>query len=89
MTGHTVGGLDGNFQNGIADLFLIKFNSSVTKQWTSQLGTSSIDAVSGMSIDSSGNVFISGYTEGGLDGNTNSGNKDIFLVKYNSDGVLQ
>ena len=47
------------------------------------------DAVSGMSIDSSGNVFISGYTEGGLDGNTNSGNKDIFLVKYNSDGVLQ
>ena len=89
LTGHTVGGLDGNFQNGIADLFLIKFNSSGTKQWTSQLGTSSIDAVSGMSIDSSGNVFISGYTEGGLDGNTNSGNKDIFLVKYNSDGVLQ
>jgi len=89
VTGHTVGGLDGNLQNGNGDLFLMKFNSSGTKQWTSQLGTSSIDAVSGMSIDSSGNVFISGYTEGGLDGNTNSGNKDIFLVKYNSDGVLQ
>ena len=89
VTGHTVGGLDGNLQNGNGDLFLMKFNSSGTKQWTSQLGTSSIHAVSGMSIDSSGNVFISGYTEGGLDGNTNSGNKDIFLVKYNSDGVLQ
>jgi len=89
VTGHTVGGLDGNLQNGNGDLFLMKFNSSGTKQWTSQLGTSSIDYVSGMSIDSSGNVFISGYTEGGLDGNTNSGNKDIFLVKYNSDGVLQ
>ena len=89
VTGHTVGGLDGNLQNGNGDLFLMKFNSSGTKQWTSQLGTSSIDAVSGMSIDSSGNVFISGYTEGGLDGNTNSGNKDIFLLKYNSDGVLQ
>ena len=89
VTGHTVGGLDGNLQNGNGDLYLMKFNSSGTKQWTSQLGTSSIDYVSGMSIDSSGNVFISGYTEGGLDGNTNSGNKDIFLVKYNSDGVLQ
>jgi hypothetical protein len=89
VTGATLGGLDGNLQNGNGDLYLMKFNSSGTKQWTSQLGTSSIDYASGMSIDSSGNVFISGYTEGGLDGNTNSGNKDIFLVKYNSDGVLQ
>ena len=30
-----------------------------------------------------------GYTSGGLDGNTNFGAYDIFLVKYNSDGVLQ
>jgi uncharacterized delta-60 repeat protein len=89
ISGHTNGELDGNLNNGNVDLYLMKFNSSGTKQWTSQLGTSSIDYVSGMSIDSSGNVFISGYTEGGLDGNTNSGNKDIFLVKYNSDGVLQ
>ena len=89
MSGYTYGGLDGNTNSGNDDIFLVKYNSSGTKQWTSQLGTSSIDYVSGMSIDSSGNVFISGYTEGGLDGNTNSGNKDIFLVKYNSDGVLQ
>ena len=89
LTGRTIGGLDGNTNSGDMDIILVKYNSTGTKQWTSQLGTSSIDAVSGMSIDSSGNVFISGYTEGGLDGNTNSGNKDIFLVKYNSDGVLQ
>ena len=29
------------------------------------------------------------YTYGGMDGNTNGGNTDIFVVKYNSDGVKQ
>ena len=32
---------------------------------------------------------VAGYTEGGLDGNSNSGNKDLFIVKYNPDGNKQ
>jgi hypothetical protein len=32
---------------------------------------------------------VTGETGGKLDENTNSGNADIFLVKYNSDGVKQ
>ena len=42
-----------------------------------------------MTVDSSDNLYMTGYTLGGLDGNTSSGGKDIFLVKYNSDGVKQ
>ena len=30
---------------------------------------------------------MTGYTKGELDGNTNSGNYDIFLIKYNSSGI--
>ena len=89
VTGYTAGGLDGNTNSGRDDLFLVKYNSSGTKQWTQQLGTSETDFALSVSVDSSDNIYVTGYTEGGLDGNTNAGGKDVFLVKYNSDGVKQ
>ena len=55
---------------------------------TYQLGTSSSDVANGVATDSSGNVYVTGYTKGGLVG-TNAGIYDLFVVKYNSDGVRQ
>jgi hypothetical protein len=88
VTGYTYA-LDGNSSSGGYDLFVVKYNSSGTKQWTKQLGSSSSDYAKGVAVDSSGNVYAAGYTEGELDGNTNAGQKDVFLVKYNSSGVKQ
>ena len=48
-----------------------------------------MDSGNGVTTDSSGNIYVTGSTWGGLDGNTSSGSYDIFLVKYNSDGVKQ
>ena len=64
------------------DLFVAKYNSSGTKQWTKQLGSSNIENVYDVTTDSSGNVFIAGGTTGDLDNNSSSGAEDIFLVKY-------
>ena len=89
VTGYTSGGLDGNTSAGSSDIFLVKYNSSGTKQWTQQLGTSADDWAFGVTVDSSNNIYVTGETQGGLDGNTNSGNSDIFLVKYNSSGTKQ
>jgi uncharacterized delta-60 repeat protein len=89
LMGYTAGGLDGNTNSGDNDIFLVKFNSSGVKQWTQQLGTSSQDYGRGVTVDSSDNIYVTGYTAGGLDGNTSSGERDIFLVKYNSSGVKQ
>ena len=61
----------------------------MTSSWTRQLGTSSYEWGYGVTTDSSGNIYVTGGTDGDLDGNTNSGSVDIFLVKYNSDGVKQ
>ena len=47
------------------------------------------DEGSGVTTDSSGNIYVTGKTGGGLDGNTSSGGSDIFLVKYNSSGTKQ
>ena len=89
VSGYTGGGLDGNTNSGSLDIFLVKYNSSGTKQWTQQLGSTSSDVGFRVSVDSSDNIYVTGYTEGGLDGNTNAGGMDIFLVKYNSSGVKQ
>jgi len=88
VTGFTYQDMDGNTSAGNTDLFVVKYNSSGTKQWTKQLGTSSNDLANGVATDSSGNIYVAGHTEGGL-GGTKAGNKDIFLVKYISDGVKQ
>ena len=89
VTGDTYGGLDNNTNAGSNDLFLVKYNSSGTKEWTKQMGTSSTDSANGVVTDSSGNVYVVGGTYGGLDGNTNAGNSDLFVVKYNSSGTKQ
>ena len=48
-----------------------------------------IDHGFGVATDTSGNVYVTGYTQGGLDGNTSAGNDDLFVVKYNSSGTKQ
>ena len=89
VAGYTNGGLDGNSNAGDADLFVVKYNSSGTKQWTKQMGTSSHDEAHGVATDSSGNVYVAGQTLDGLDGNSSAGSYDLFVVKYNSSGTKQ
>ena len=89
VTGYTKGGLDNNSNSGSSDIFLVKYNSSGSKQWTQQLGTSSSESGYGVIADSSNNIYVTGYTVGDLDNNTNSGSKDLFIVKYNSSGSKQ
>ena len=69
------------------DIFVVKYYDNGTKQWTKQFGSTSGEQANGVANDSSGNVYLTGNTEGELDGNTNSGSTDIFLVKYNSSGT--
>ncbi len=89
VTGYTSGNLDGNTIAGESDMFLTKYDTNGAKLWTRQLGTTANDPAIGVSVDGSGNAYITGYTYGDLDGNTNAGNRDMFLVKYDTDGVKQ
>lgn len=89
VTGYTDGGLDGNSSSGKQDFFLTKYNSSGTKEWTKQEGSSGNDFAYGVAVDSSDNIYVTGYTDNKFHGNNKSGRFDIFLVKYNSSGTKQ
>ena len=62
-------------------------SSSDGSTGTYQLATN--DYANGVATDSSGNVYVTGGTKGGLDGNTSAGNTDLFVVKYNSSGTKE
>jgi hypothetical protein len=89
VAGVTWGSLDGNTIAGRSDLFVVKYNPSGTKQWTRQLGTTADEGAAGVSVDSVGNVYVAGYTEGSLDGNITAGSSDAFILKYDPSGTKQ
>ena len=47
--------------DGLRDSFLVKYNSSGSGQWVTRVGGGGNDYVIGMSIDTSGNIYCSGY----------------------------
>ncbi len=70
-------------------MFLIKYNTSGAKQWTKMISTSSDDHASSLAIDFSNNVYVAGTIRGSMDGNTNKGNFDKFIMKFNLSGTKQ
>ena len=74
---------------GSHDLVVIKYNASGTRQWTSMLGTTAGDYGRSVAVDTSGTTYMTGHTSGDLDGATNSGGNDGFIVKYDTGGTLQ
>lgn len=87
VTGFTEGDLDGNTNAGVLDIFLIKWNADGTKAWTKQWGTTGYEQGYALATNNAGKIFVSGNTNGALDGNTNLGAYDAFLTKWNANGT--
>jgi hypothetical protein len=87
---HVTGSAGGNPSTSVfSDIFQAKFNSSGVQLFISTFGTPFNDTGFGVAVDSSASAFITGSTDGNLDGNTSAGFSDIFLAKFNSAGVKQ
>ena len=88
VSGYTTAALDGQaYSGGGSDAFLTKYSADGTKAWTKLLGTSSTDQANALTTGLDGSIYVSGYTSGALDGQTNSGSYDAFLTKYSADGT--
>jgi hypothetical protein len=88
VAGETAGSLQGSNAGGY-DVFVRSYDGSGNVQWTRQEGSSSYDYATGLATDSSGNLFVAGYTAGALPGQTSAGSYDAFVQQYNSSGNLQ
>jgi hypothetical protein len=90
--------------SGVTDAFLIKYNSSGSVVAYSYINGSSSDAGNALAVDSSGNLYVTGYYQStstvtlrNLDttASTSSyslpistGGSDVFIIKYNSSGSV-
>ncbi|MEB3191472.1 MAG: Calx-beta domain-containing protein [Snowella sp.] len=87
MSGTTGGNLDGQTNNGLSDVFITKYNTDGSKVWTKLLGTTGEEEANALTTGKDGAIYVSGYTEGTLDGQVNRGLGDVFITKYNTDGT--
>ena len=88
MTGRTSGNLDGTNQ-GIYDVWVAKYDSSGIEIWRKQLGSSQHEEGTAITIDSLGNVYVTGFTEGNIDGKTGVSDRDVWVAMYNNLGKKQ
>ena len=77
-------GLSENTGTGTSDSIIAKYNTSGTIQWQQSLNSTSADNAYGVSVDSSGNVYIIGYT-----GYSGAGSNDALIAKYDTSGTIQ
>jgi hypothetical protein len=96
ITGYTYRNFNGNTNldpsGNTTDVFLIKYDSDGNKLWSGQTGTTTDDRPYAVAIDTypgGGGAFVAGYTLGALDGNTNVGGADMFVIKYDAAGTRQ
>lgn len=80
---------------GGSDAFLIKYNSAGVTQWGKRIGSSTSDEGTDLAIDSTGNSYVVGYYNVGINfgngvtlGNA-FGGQDSFLLKSDSSGLAQ
>ncbi len=78
---------------GDIDIFVAKYNSSGDLVWAKKAGGSGGDMGAGIAVDVNGNSYVTGYFEGsatfGGTTLTSAGGGDLFVVKYNSSGILE
>jgi hypothetical protein len=86
VTGQTSGSLPGNTNLGGSDAFITKYDALGNQVWTKQFGSSADDNGFGITIDNNGNLYITGQTAGSLPGQTNKGQSDAFIAKYDTLG---
>jgi len=79
-----IAGITQNGFLGDMDAFLLKYNSTGDLQWQDVWGGSGEDYCYGMAIDKNNNIFLAGVTNSWI-----ASGSAMFLLKYNTSGVLE
>ena len=99
MGGETFGNLPGFTNQGIKDLFIVKFDALGNQLFSHQWGSTQIDYLRALRVNSQDEVIIGGYVHDSVDGLAYSGPRlnsmgnpenasDLYLAKFDSNGNL-
>lgn len=86
VTGSTNGNLAGPNLGGY-DGFLGKYDSAGNLLWMRQIGTAGYDSGNAIAVDSTGSLYVTGVTNGGITLPSGSGG-DVLVAKFSSGGDL-
>ena len=86
-----------NAASGNSDMFIVKYSSTGIVQWAKSAGGNSNEAGIGVATYGSGNVYVTGsfesssltFSETTTLTNAGTSGNDMFIVKYDADGVVK
>jgi hypothetical protein len=85
-------GVQFNNSNGFTDIFIVKFDSEGNLLWLKSAGGTDSEYARSMSVDSNSDIYITGTFWAIAQFDTffiqSNGLGDVFLVKYNKDGIV-
>ena len=86
-------------KSGGTDIIILKFDKQGVRQWATYYGGSGLDVANSIGVNANNNMYITGYTTstnfpilnlaGAYNKATNSGDEDMFILKFNNQGVRQ
>ena len=88
MTGRTSGNLQDENQ-GIYDAWVAKYDGNGKEIWRRQLGSSQYEEGTAIALDDAGNIYITGFTEGAVDGESGVSDRDAWVAMYDNQGHKQ
>ena len=86
VAGRTSGTLPGQVSAGGTDAFVRNYDPLGNEVWTRQFGAAGPAPDFASAVDSDGNVYVAGQTDGTLQDQVNGGDRDVFVRKYDALG---
>lgn len=84
LTGYTNDKIGKGQKDAAYNAFVAKFDSNGTNKWIQEFGSKGKrDTLTGISVDNTGHVFVTGYTDGSL-GTANNGGVDAFVAQLDA-----
>ncbi len=89
ITGYTRGNIEGlSLAGAAANMFVSKLDSSGNKLWTQVMGATGDTVATSIARSPQNFLYVMGYTQGNINGQTLNGVQDMFITKYDLNGTI-
>ena len=88
VAGSVIGQLPGQPWGGGSDAYVRSYTPDGDVVWTRQFGTAGFEHFNAVTFDATG-VYAAGHTDSAVAGGPNAGGIDVFLQRYDRDGILE